>query len=122
MAGAGIAILSPWPWSQDLAFGFSQCRWTRAGSRTTSSSGGVVSLALVKAMWKKAERFAAPDRPREYGQEPFSVNSRVSQLVSIVLGIMQMKTILRNTLAVIIGLAVGGTVNMALVVVSPHVI
>ena len=35
---------------------------------------------------------------------------------------MQMKTILRNTLAVIIGFAVGGTVNMALVVVSPHVI
>jgi hypothetical protein len=35
---------------------------------------------------------------------------------------MQMKTILRNTLAVIIGLVVGGTVNMTLIVVSPHVI
>jgi hypothetical protein len=35
---------------------------------------------------------------------------------------MQMKTILRNTLAVIVGLVVGGTVNMALIVVSPHVI
>jgi hypothetical protein len=35
---------------------------------------------------------------------------------------MQMKTILRNTLAVIIGLAVGGAVNMTLIVVSGHVI
>jgi hypothetical protein len=35
---------------------------------------------------------------------------------------MQMKTILRNTLAVIIGLAVGGAVNMTLIVVSPHII
>src|SRR5438876_3840036 len=33
-----------------------------------------------------------------------------------------MKTILRNIFAVIIGLAVGGTVNMALIIVSPHVI
>ena len=33
-----------------------------------------------------------------------------------------MKTILRNTLAVILGIAVGGTVNMTLIVVSPHVI
>lgn len=33
-----------------------------------------------------------------------------------------MKTILRNIFAVIIGLAVGGTVNMTLIVVSPHVI
>ena len=33
-----------------------------------------------------------------------------------------MKTILRNTLAVILGLAVGGIVNMALILVSPHVI
>src|SRR5262249_119831 len=37
-------------------------------------------------------------------------------------GIMQMKTILRNTLAVIIGFIVGGAVNMALIVVSPHMI
>jgi hypothetical protein len=35
---------------------------------------------------------------------------------------MQMKTVLRNTLAVIVGLVVGGTVNMALIVVGPHVI
>src|SRR6516225_3632389 len=35
---------------------------------------------------------------------------------------MQMKTILRNTLAVIIGLALGGTVNMTLIVISPHII
>jgi hypothetical protein len=35
---------------------------------------------------------------------------------------MQMKTILRNTFAVIIGLVVGGAVNMALIMVSPHVI
>src|SRR5215475_7069014 len=35
---------------------------------------------------------------------------------------MQMRTILRNIFAVIIGLAVGGTVNMALIIVSPHVI
>ncbi len=35
---------------------------------------------------------------------------------------MQMTTILRNFFAVIIGLAVGGTVNMALITVSPHVI
>jgi hypothetical protein len=35
---------------------------------------------------------------------------------------MQMKTILRNTFAVIIGLVVGGAVNMALIVVSPHAI
>jgi hypothetical protein len=33
-----------------------------------------------------------------------------------------MKTILRNILAVIIGLAVGGGVNMALITVGPHVI
>src|SRR4051812_2129884 len=33
-----------------------------------------------------------------------------------------MKTILRNILAVIIGLVVGGAVNMALIMVSPHVI
>ena len=33
-----------------------------------------------------------------------------------------MTTILRNILAVIIGLPVGGTVNMALIIVSPHVI
>ena len=33
-----------------------------------------------------------------------------------------MKTILRNILAVIIGLAVGESVNMALIVVGPHVI
>jgi len=33
-----------------------------------------------------------------------------------------MKTILRNTLAVIIGLALGGTVNMTLIVISPHII
>ncbi len=33
-----------------------------------------------------------------------------------------MKTILRNTLAVVLGLVVGGAVNMALVVASPHVI
>jgi hypothetical protein len=33
-----------------------------------------------------------------------------------------MKTILRNTLAVIIGLVVGGAVNMGLIMVSPHVI
>jgi hypothetical protein len=35
---------------------------------------------------------------------------------------MQMKTILRNIFAVIIGLAVGGALNMTLVIVSPHVI
>src|SRR5438105_8350957 len=35
---------------------------------------------------------------------------------------MQMKTILRNIFAVIIGLAVGGTLNMALIIVSPHAI
>jgi hypothetical protein len=33
-----------------------------------------------------------------------------------------MKTILRNILAVIIGLVVGGTLNMALITVSPRVI
>lgn len=33
-----------------------------------------------------------------------------------------MKTILRNILAVIIGLVVGGSVNMALIIVGPHVI
>ena len=33
-----------------------------------------------------------------------------------------MKTILRNIFAVIIGLAVGGTLNMALIIASPHVI
>src|SRR5262245_23878367 len=33
-----------------------------------------------------------------------------------------MKIILRNTLAVTIGLVVGGAVNMALIVASPHVI
>jgi hypothetical protein len=33
-----------------------------------------------------------------------------------------MKTILRNILAVIIGLAMGGGVNMALITVGPHVI
>jgi hypothetical protein len=33
-----------------------------------------------------------------------------------------MKTILRNILAVVVGLVVGGTVNMALITVSPHVI
>jgi hypothetical protein len=33
-----------------------------------------------------------------------------------------MKTILRNTLAVIVGLAVGGAINMTLIVVSPHII
>jgi hypothetical protein len=35
---------------------------------------------------------------------------------------MQMKSILRNTFAVIIGLVVGGAVNMALIIASPHVI
>jgi hypothetical protein len=35
---------------------------------------------------------------------------------------MQMKTILRNLCAVIIGLAVGGALNMTLIIVSPHVI
>src|SRR4051812_13853077 len=35
---------------------------------------------------------------------------------------MQMKTILRNIFAVIIGLVVGGAVNMALIIASPHVI
>jgi hypothetical protein len=35
---------------------------------------------------------------------------------------MQMKTILRNTLAVLVGLVVGGTVNMALIMAGPHVI
>jgi hypothetical protein len=35
---------------------------------------------------------------------------------------MQMKTILRNAFAVIVGLVVGATVNMALVIASPHVI
>jgi len=35
---------------------------------------------------------------------------------------MQMKTILRNILAVIIGLVVGSAVNMALIIASPHVI
>jgi hypothetical protein len=35
---------------------------------------------------------------------------------------MHMKTILRNIFAVIIGLVVGGAVNMALIIVSPHVI
>ncbi|MSR32514.1 MAG: hypothetical protein EXR99_13525 [Gemmataceae bacterium] len=33
-----------------------------------------------------------------------------------------MKTILRNILAVVIGVAVGGSVNMALIIVSPQVI
>jgi hypothetical protein len=33
-----------------------------------------------------------------------------------------MKTILRNIFAVIIGLVVGGAVNMTLIIVSPHVI
>jgi hypothetical protein len=33
-----------------------------------------------------------------------------------------MKTILRNTVAVIIGLAVGGAVNMTLVIIGPQVI
>ena len=33
-----------------------------------------------------------------------------------------MRTILRNVFAVIIGLVVGGTVNMSLVIISPHVI
>jgi hypothetical protein len=37
-------------------------------------------------------------------------------------GIIQMKTILRNILAVIIGLVVGGALNMALITVGPHVI
>jgi hypothetical protein len=37
-------------------------------------------------------------------------------------GRMQMKTILKNTLAVIIGLVVGGAVNMALITISPYVI
>lgn len=35
---------------------------------------------------------------------------------------MHMKTILRNVLAVIVGLVVGGALNMALITVSPHVI
>jgi hypothetical protein len=35
---------------------------------------------------------------------------------------MQMKTILRNTFAVIIGLVVGGILNMTLISVSPYVI
>ena len=35
---------------------------------------------------------------------------------------MQMKTILRNILAVLIGLPVGGAINMALIMASPHVI
>src|SRR3954464_9967396 len=42
--------------------------------------------------------------------------------LSSVSGMMQMKTILRNIFAVIIGLVVGATVNMALITVSPHVI
>jgi hypothetical protein len=33
-----------------------------------------------------------------------------------------MKTILKNVLAVVIGLVVGGSVNMALIVLGPHVI
>jgi len=33
-----------------------------------------------------------------------------------------MKTILRNILAVLLGLVVGGSVNMALILVGPHVI
>lgn len=37
-------------------------------------------------------------------------------------GIIQMKTILRNIFAVIVGLVVGGTVNITLIRVSPHVI
>jgi hypothetical protein len=36
--------------------------------------------------------------------------------------IMQMKTIIRNILAVIIGVVVGGAVNMALVMAGPHVV
>ena len=35
---------------------------------------------------------------------------------------MHMKTILRNIFAVIIGLAVGGALNMTLIIVGPHVI
>src|SRR5438552_2966355 len=35
---------------------------------------------------------------------------------------MQMKSILRNIFAVIFGLVVGAAVNMALIIVSPHVI
>jgi hypothetical protein len=37
-------------------------------------------------------------------------------------GTMQMKTILRNIAAVIIGLVVGGALNMALIIATPHVI
>jgi hypothetical protein len=33
-----------------------------------------------------------------------------------------MKTILRNTFAVVVGLVVGGAVNMALIIANPHVI